>query len=66
MAVHGDARGHGGHRHDRQCDVGELAVGRGLPRLAQLNKRDDERQGPYERDGRGGAELRKTGGGGAT
>jgi hypothetical protein len=32
-AVHDKAGDHGGRRHDRQCDVGELAVGRGLPRL---------------------------------
>jgi hypothetical protein len=44
--MNGNPGGESCQRHESERDVGKLAVGRGLPRLAQLNERDDERQSP--------------------
>jgi hypothetical protein len=65
VAVHDDAGDRCGGRDDRECDVGELAVGRWLPRLAELDERDDQGERPETGTPRGAAQ-RTIGGGGAT
>ena len=66
VAVHDKTADHGGHRHDRQRDERERAVGDGLPGLAQLDERDDEGEGPQERDRHVTQGRERVPGGGAT
>ncbi len=48
--MHGNAGDDGGYGDDRERDVGECVVGRGLSRLAEFDERDDEGEGPEDRD----------------